>query len=322
MRFKLRQLAHALAVWKHHSFRRAAEEQHISQPALSRSIHNLEESLGVQLFDREATEVTLTTYGEVFLHRAQALLIEAGELEREMNLMKGLGVGRFSVAMGAYAARVAGIPALAQLLAEHPGLQVRLESQNWRETERMVRNRQVDLGFGELAHLQEASELHVESVGLHEVVFYCRAGHPLLARDTPVTNEDIDSYPYVGPPIPYRLSHLFPRNCSVDEKTGDIFPPIMVEELNAVCAIVAATDGLGASVPLAIKPRLRSGEIAVVPFRAPWLRVHYGFIRLASRSVSPAAAAFMELVRAAEPDIERSNRALIKEIFGDAASAA
>ncbi|NGP53160.1 LysR family transcriptional regulator [Thioalkalivibrio sp. XN8] len=321
MRFKLRQLAHALAVWKHHSFRRAAEEQHISQPALSRSIHNLEESLGVQLFDREATEVTLTAFGEVFLHRAQALLVEADELEREMNLMKGLGVGRFSVAMGANAARVSGIPALAQLLAEHPGLQVRLEHQNWRDTERLVRNRQVDLGFGEIAHLQEASELYVESVAQHEVVFFCRAGHPLLGRDMPVTTGDIDAYTFVGPPVPYRLAHLFPRNGTVDEKTGDIFPPVVVEDLNAVCAIVAATDAFGVCVPVSIEPRLRSGEIAVVPFRAPWLRVDYGFIRLAARSVSPAAAAFMALVRAAEPELEQRNRALMAELFGRAAPA-
>lgn len=321
MRFKLRQLAHALAVWKHQSFRRAAEEQHISQPALSRSIHNLEESLGVQLFDRQATEVTLTAFGEVFLHRAQALLVEAAELEREMNVMKGLGVGRFSVSMGAYASRVSGIPAVAQLLAEHPGLQVRVETRNWRDTERMVRNRQVDLGFSEVAHLQDTSELDVEPVGLHAAVFYCRTGHPLLSRNRPISVEDIDGYPFVGPPIPYRLAHLFPRNGNIDEKTGDIFPPVVVEDLNAVCTIVGATDALGCSVPLAIEPRLRSGEIAVVPFRAPWLRVHYGFIRLASRSVSPAAAAFMDLVRAMEADLERQNRALVEEIFGPAAQA-
>lgn len=316
MHFKLRQLAHALAVWKYRSFRRAAEQQHISQPALSRSIHKLEEALGVPLFDRQAAEVTLTAYGEIFLHRAQALVSEAEELEREMILMKGLGVGRFSIAMGAYAARVAGIPAIARLLAEHPGLQVRLETQNWRDTERMVRNRQIDLGFGELAHLQDASELEVEPVGHHALVVFCRPGHPLLSRSTPVTAADIDSYPLVGPPIPYRLAHLFPRNGSVDEKTGDIYPPVVVEDLDAVCSIVAATDGLAAALPVAIEPRLRSGEIAIVPFQAPWFRVHYGFIRLASRSVSPAAEVFMNLVKSSEQDLERRNQALLSEIFG------
>jgi DNA-binding transcriptional LysR family regulator len=315
MRFKLRQLTHALSVWKHRSFRRAAEDQHISQPALSRSIHNLEEALGVQLFDREAADVTLTTFGEVFLHRAQVLLVEATELEREMDLMKGLGVGRLSIAMGVYAARVSGISAIAQLLAAHPGLQVRLESRNWRDTERLVRNRQVDLGFGEIAHLQDASELCVESVAQHLVVFFCRAGHPLVVRDTPVTPDDLDGYPFVGPPVPYRLGHLFPRNVNVDETTGDLFPPILVEDLDAVCNIVAATDAIGACVPLAIESRLRSGEIVAVPFNAPWLRVHYGFIRLAARSVSPAAAAFMDLIRAAEPDLEQRNEALMAELF-------
>jgi len=322
MRIKLRQLAHALAIWEHHSFRRAAEEQHISQPALSRSIHNLEVSLGVQLFDRDSTDVTLTTFGEVFLRRAQALLIEAAELEREMDLMRGLGVGRFSVAMGVYAARVSGIAAVARLLATHPGLQVHLETQNWRDTERMVRNRQVDLGFGEIAHLQESSDLHVESVAHHQVVFYCRAGHPVLARGRPVTTDVLDVYPFAGPPIPHRLAHLFPRNTNIDEKTGDLYPPIVVEDLNAVCTIVAATEAWAAAPPVAIEPWLRSGEIVAVPFQAPWLRVHYGFMRLASRSVSPAAEVFMDLVRTVERDLEQRNQALVEEIFGARAPAA
>ena len=314
MRLKLRQLAHALAVWRHRSFRRAAEEQHLSQPALSRSIHNLEDSLGVTLFDREAAEVTLTTYGEAFLHRAENILIEAAELEREMTLMKGLGTGRFSVAVGVYPAAMSGVRALAALLKDYPGLQVRLELRHWRDVERVVRNRQVDIGFGELAHLQEASELHLEPIGRHEVVFYCRAGHPLLARGA-VSTADLDAYPFAGAPIPYRLAHLFPHNCNADEKTGDIFPPILVENLDAVAAIVAATDAIGAAPPLQIEHLIRSGKLGVLPIREPWLRADYGFMRLASRSPSPAAEAFIGLVKEIEVEVARSNQALADEFF-------
>ena len=125
MHLKLRQLSHALAVWRHGSFRRAAAEQHLSQPALSRSIQNLEESLGVLLFDRQTTEVTPTAFGEALLRRAETILIEAAELEREMKLMKGLDIGRFSVAMGVYAAEMSGNLPLAEFLSAHPGLLLR-----------------------------------------------------------------------------------------------------------------------------------------------------------------------------------------------------
>jgi DNA-binding transcriptional LysR family regulator len=314
MRLKLRQLAHALAVWRHGNFRRAAAEQNLSQPALSRSIHNLEEALGVPLFDRQAAEVTLTTFGEAFLHRAEAILIEAAELEREMSLMKGLGTGRFSVAIGVYPAAMSGVRALAELLKNHPGLQVRLELRHWRDVERMVRNRQVDIGFGELAHLQEASELHLEPIARHEVVFFCRGGHPLLAKAN-VSTTDLDAYPFAGPPVPYRLAHLFPKNCNADEKSGDLFPPILVENVDAAAAIVAATDAISAAPPLQIEPLIRSGTLGVLPFRAPWLCADYGFMRLASRSLSPAAEAFVDLVKEIEVDVARRNQALADELF-------
>jgi len=314
MAFKLRQLAHALAVMRHGNFRRAAAEQHISQPALSRSIQGLEESLGVLLFDRQATELRPTAFGEVFLRRAEAILVEAAELEREMRLMKGLDIGGLSVAMGFYAAELSGNLAVAELLKAHPGLHVKLQMRHWRDVERGVRSRQVDMGFGEIGHLRDAPGLLVEPVGQHEVQFFCRAGHPVLGRDE-ITAKDLDAYPMASVPIPSRVAHLFPRNSRVDEASGDLFPPVLVEDLTAVRTIVANTDAIGVASPLQIESSLRSGELAVVPLRASWLRLDYGFISLAARSLSPAAEAFMTLAREIDRVIGQRNRALIDEVF-------
>ena len=314
MHFKLRQLSHALAVWRHRSFRRAAAEQNLSQPALSRSIHNLEESLGVLLFDRQATEVTPTAFGDALLRRAETIVTEAAELEREMKLLKGMDVGGLSVAMGVYAAEMSGNRALAELSRVHPGLQLRVQLRNWRDVERVVRDRQADIGLGEIGHLIDAPDLRVEPVGHHELVFFCRAGHPLLARDT-ISAEDLDFYPFAGVPIPSRAAHLFPRNCRVDETNGDLIPPILVEDLTAVRTLVANSDAFGSATPVQVQPWLRSGELAVVPFRASWLRLNYGFIFIASRSLSPAAEAFTELVRRIEQEVEPKNRVLADAVL-------
>jgi DNA-binding transcriptional LysR family regulator len=314
MAFKLRQLAHALAVMHHGNFRRAAAEQHISQPALSRSIQSLEESLGVLLFDRQATELKPTAFGEVFFRRAEAILLESAELEREMTLMKGLDTGGLSLAMGVYAAELSGNLAVAELLKAHPGLQIQLQMRHWREVERVVRARQVDMGYGEIGHLRDAPGLRVEPVGQHEVLFFCRAGHPMLARDS-VTAEDLDAYPMASPPIPSRVAHLFPRNRRVDEASGDLFPPVLVEDLTAIRTIVVRTDAFGMASPLQIASWLRSGELAVVPLRAPWMRLDYGFISLEARSLSPAAEAFMALARDIDREVGERNRALIDEVF-------
>jgi DNA-binding transcriptional LysR family regulator len=316
MKIKLRQLDHALALSRHGSFRRAASATHLSQPALSRSIHALEESLGVMLFDRDAPEVVLTKFGEALLQRAEFIISAARDLEREMTLMKGQVVGKFSVAMGMLSAGMSGTIAVAELLRAHPLLHVNLELRHWREVERMVRSGEFDIGFCEVAHLQDCPDLDVEIVGRHEVVFYCRTGHPLLSMDRPITTEDMDQYTFVGAPIPTRLTALFPRNSMVDKKTGDIVPRVLLQDLAAACAIVARTDNFGAAMPLQIEPALKAGTVTVVPFTAPWLCTHYGFISLKSRSLSPAAEAFKSIVRDIELQVAEQSHLLAEKWRG------
>ena len=78
--FTLRQLQYAAAVGDVRSFRRAAERCHVSQPSLSAQVIQLEEQLGVQLFERGSRKVIVTTAGEVVLTRIRRLLLEADDL--------------------------------------------------------------------------------------------------------------------------------------------------------------------------------------------------------------------------------------------------
>jgi LysR family hydrogen peroxide-inducible transcriptional activator len=81
--FTLRQLQYAEAVADLRSFRRAAERCHVSQPSLSAQVIQLEEQLGVQLFERGPRRVLLTAAGEAVLARARRLLLEADDLADE-----------------------------------------------------------------------------------------------------------------------------------------------------------------------------------------------------------------------------------------------
>jgi LysR family hydrogen peroxide-inducible transcriptional activator len=73
----LSELRYALAVAHERNFRRAAERCFISQPALSTAIQKLEEELGVQIFERSRTEVSLTSIGRRIIEQAQRILEEA-----------------------------------------------------------------------------------------------------------------------------------------------------------------------------------------------------------------------------------------------------
>jgi len=311
---KLQQLAHALALKHHGNFHRAAKAQHLSQPAFSRSIQSLEEALGVTLFDRRNTMATPTLYGEALLTRAAAILAETSELEREIRLLQGLDAGRLSVALGFHAAELSAGRAMGELLRRHPNIRCHAKLHYWRDIADLVLVRAVDLGVAEISELKTTARLRVELVGQHEVVLFCRRGHPLQGR-ADLAKSDLDAYPVAMARIPRRGMGLFPGKCQPDAATGGLLPTVEVDDLATARAVVQGSDAFGAATPVQIEPWLRGGELAVLAYRQPWLRLEYGFIHLEDRMLSTAAEAFMALVREIEVEVAARNRELMDGLF-------
>jgi DNA-binding transcriptional LysR family regulator len=312
--FKLKQLSHALTLRQHGNFHRAAKAASISQPALSRSIRSLEDELGVQLFDRQSSVVTPTLYGEALLRRAETVFAETEELEREIMLLKGLDAGSFSVAMGIYPAELSGSQALGELIMQHPNLQCHIRLTKWREVTGLVLSRSVDIGIVETSTLENTEGLIIEPLSDLELVFFCRRNHPLLGRKK-VSKSDLDNYPLAMLRVAPRAASLLPGKSSIDAITGDLVPSIEVDELSTARAVVRASDAFGLMTPLQIKPWLQSGEFEILPFRAPWLKLEYGFIRLQKRMLSPATELYMQLVREIEKELVEQNRELMNQLI-------
>jgi DNA-binding transcriptional LysR family regulator len=311
---KLQQLGHALALNRHGNFHRAAKALHLSQPALSRSIRSLEESLGVLLFERHGAQVKPTIYGEALLRRAEKIVEQSDELERDILLLQGLEAGGLTVAMGAFAAELSGSRAIGELLRLHPSIRCQVRLRTWREVSDLVATRVVDLGLAEISTVIGSEELRVEPVGQHEMVLYCRPGHPLLERD-PLIRRDFDAFPQAFIRVPPRGANRVPGKGFRDAELGDQTPHIEVDELASARTIVLESDALSAATAVQLEPWLRSGQLRVLPFRANWLRLNYGFITLPDRMLSPAAELFMRLVRQIEVDVAARNRELTDELL-------
>jgi len=311
---KLRQLQHARSLAKYGNFHRAATAENISQPAFSRSIRNLEDALGVSLFDRLSSRVTPTVYGEALLRRADSIFTQTQELKREIQLLRGLDTGNFSVAMGVYAAEISANQALGRLIERHPNLHCHARLTNWRDVAGLVLSRAVDLGIAEISVTQGIEDIQVELVAEHALILFCRRGHPLLGRKK-VSKADLDQYPLTLVRIPPRMAGRFPGKGKIDPDTGDMIPSLEVDELTTARAAVLESDAFGTMTPLQIEPWLRSGEFEILPYKAPWLKLEYGFIYLRQRLLTPAAEAYMQLVRDIEKEKLQRNRALMKEWF-------
>lgn len=309
----LKQLRHALALQHHGHFHRAAKAEKISQPALSRSIHALEEQLGVPLFDRQVGGVVPTLFGAALLRHAATALGETDELLREIELLKGLEAGQLQVAMGVYAAEMSAARSIGELVERHPGVTSRIRLTSWKDLAGLVSARLVDLGVGEISTLGDMPELEVEALGRPHLVMFCRPGHPLAGRRD-LSKEDLDGFPTVTPRLPPRGIGLFPGKTRVDPDTGDLVPTIEVDNLTSARLVVAGSDAFGMATPVQIEDSLRSGEFRVLDFHQPWMELDYGFIYLRHRMLSPAAQAYMEIVRDIDGEMRATNEALMAEV--------
>src|SRR6185369_11705098 len=144
---ELRHLRYFVAVAEELNFRRAAERLHLAQPALSSQIKDLEEELGVRLFDRTTRSVLLTPTGQLFLKEARGILgatVKAEQLVRkaEQGLVGTLRVGVISPATGPLLAKI-----LRHFHQKYPGVQLSLSSLTSAEQLRRLRAGELDAGL-------------------------------------------------------------------------------------------------------------------------------------------------------------------------------
>jgi len=126
----IRRLTHFIALAEEGRFAVAAERVHLSQAAFSRSIQALEERLGLKLFDRGAKGASLTPVGEVVLRRARTLVLDARNLQRDIELVRLGDVGEIVFGAAPIPAAVIVPELLCQLRQQSPGLVTRVHLGN------------------------------------------------------------------------------------------------------------------------------------------------------------------------------------------------
>ena len=291
-----------LATRRH--FGRAAQALGVTQPALTRSLQNLERGLGVSLFDRKAMAPTL--FGEAALRFADPAFGGFSELLRELALLQGLEAGGLKVSMGPYPADISGGLAAAMLSSEHPKLAIALRVCDWSEATRDVLDNAADLALADVSEAEERAELETEILRRSRGRFFCRAAHPLARRKRLALN-DLFEYPLVGSSYPARARPTLPEAegpFGVFDRESDRFTPrILVETFPMARDIVLNSDAIGAFAPGQLRDELERGSCVALPVESPALRLNYGFIVKRGRMLSPAARAFMEIVRKVERTI-------------------
>ncbi|MGG6311315.1 LysR family transcriptional regulator [Paenibacillus macerans] len=263
---------------------KAAQELHIAQPALSKTIARLEEDLGVPLFDRQNRKIRLNAFGRAFLKKVETALDMLDEGRREVADLAGMERGSIHLATNTLGRITA---ALGAFRAKHPEVNFRILQTAPSSAEEMtllLEQGEVDLCFtaASLDH-PGVRELPVLNA---EVFLAVPPGHKLEARQS-VRLVDVADEPF----IEYKTGHPFRGiNESFCREAG-IRPNIVceVDEPGALGSLVEA--GLG----VAFVPACRKDEIPPYPMlriESPVCRRVFSVSWLERRYLSEAARRF------------------------------
>jgi DNA-binding transcriptional LysR family regulator len=179
---ELRQLEYFYTVSKLNNFTRAAEQLHVAQPSITNAIHNLEQELGVQLFDRTKRRITRTNEGEFFLERVEKILNNVQEAISDLNDLKNLNKGIIKLGIppmiGAYL-----FPTLFICFKQaYPKLELQVLEEGSKSMLSILENDDLDLGIIILP--EESKTLNMIPINTEQIVICLAEGHRLSKEKT------------------------------------------------------------------------------------------------------------------------------------------
>ena len=301
IRLTLHQLNILQAVARGGSFSRASRELHLSQPAVSMQIKQLEESLGLPLFEQIGKRIHLTEAGKEVLTYARAITQQLDELEGVLNRLKGLSGGRLRISVATTANYF--IPSLlGNFSRRFPDVTVTLDVTNRETLLKQLAENTVDLVI--MGQPPAEADVVAEAFMDNPLVVVAPPGHPLAGKKRiPLSRIQEETFLVRESGSGTRIAmERFLRARGLKQKTG-----MEVGSNEAIKQSVQAGLGLGLlsrttiEQELALK-RLVVLDIAEFPIMRQWFVVHRRGKRL-----SAAAEAFKNFMLQG-PGAEKNRR--------------
>ncbi len=290
MNISFRQMRAFSAVARAGSFTAAGRQLHLTQSAVSMLLQQLEESLGVQLFDRGAT-VTLTEAGQQLLPLARRILDDLNQVIEGASDLRSLRTGLLRVAAPQMLACTWISSVLGAFESAHPEIGLRVTDTTTDDVVGTVRRGEVELGVGpERTTGDDVTRSFLMDVPIRMV---CAARHKLASRRA-VTWDELREERWVIYSSDFNRHlerSLHAHDASLSMQTG-----AEVGYLTTALALVGVGSGLAAVPDYA---RLFAGnfDVRFVPLRGPEILRQFFIYQRRGMALSPAAQAFVALMR-------------------------
>jgi len=290
-------------VARHLSFTKAAQALHLTPPAVTMQVRELEGHVGAPLFERNGRQVVLTTVGEYMLVYARRILATLKDAEDAAARLQKLEVGTLHIGMVSTAKYF--VPRmLAEFRKDHPGIEIRLAVGNREQLVRMLHANEVDIAI--MGRPPKELVTRAEPFAAHPHVFIAPLDHPILQIERP-TVADLQPYGLIvreqGSGTRAALEKLLAQ--------AGVEPAVTMEMASNETIKQAVMAGMGLSF-LSLHTlglELDNELIALVPLEGSPVTRAWNCVHRMSKMLSPAAEAFRYFI------LERGE-AFLAEQFG------
>jgi len=288
MRLNFNLLSTFLAVAENNSFRDAGAQVHLSLPAISMQIKQLEDRLGVALFHRTTRKVTLTHEGEKLMISARKAMAELDVAFAQIQRVADLNQGNLSFACIPTVAGTCLPPLLTQFAHEFPGITVKVREVSQPGLLAAVRKREVDFGIG--IQPTGSGEFEYQALFEDEYVAAFPADHPFANKRT-ITLKELANKRLLALGGSQFRQHIIEASQAAGLELDLSYE---FTHVNTVIEMIHAGLGIGILPGIAIPPQSTIASCRVV---RPSMHRVIAVTKIKGHSLSPAALHFVDLCK-------------------------
>ena len=297
-RIRLRHLHTFVAVAQQGTLGRAAETLNLSQPALSKTLNELEQLTGTRLFERGRLGAQLTLVGEQFLTHAVKVLDALNSAGQALNRKEGLN--NDIVRIGALPTAALGIlpTVIGQFHKQQKDITLQVATMNNTMLLAGLKSGEIDIGIGRMSDPELMSGLHYELLFLESLKLVVRPGHPLLQET--VTLSRVMEWPVVVSP-----KGTVPRQSAeaLLQSQGCKMPAGCIETLSASLSrqLTVDFDYVWFVPSGAVKDDLRRGVLTALPIATQGAGEPIGILTRVDATLTPGTQTLLSAIRKSMP---------------------
>ena len=290
MNYTLSQLEIFLKICQNQSITKAAEELHLTQPAVSIQLKNLQNQFDIPLTEVIGRKLYVTDFGKEVALMAENIIHQAHEIAHKSKAFKGELIGKLKISVVSTGKYV--IPFfLNGFLKKHPGISLKLDVTNKSQVLENIAQNEVD--FSMVSVLPK--DMNIDNLELLQNKLYLITGNEI---SYPKKKYDVSIFDEL--PIIYRekgSGTRYTMECYFESKGIQLQKQMELTTNEAVKQAIIA--GLGSSVmPLiGLKNEIENGELKIIPVKGLPIKSSWQLIWQKNKGFSPVAAAFLSYVQ-------------------------